>query len=237
MERTLLMMDDDFQRVFELKAVLSPEINILHAYGLRDASKLVAQHPLSVAVLKLSAVDSADCFEFLADLRAARPMPIIMIHTMNEEERTLAYDMGADLCIDAPANTKELAAGIRAQLRRYYTLNRMAQLREAGMVVRYKELAVDPQHRTVTMRGRPVELLAKEFDVLYFLVRHPGSVFTKDQIYEHVWKEEHPYGSQSVADHICAIRRKLGLSAHDKEYIETVRHIGYRFVHQMSNPV
>lgn len=231
MERTLLMMDDDFQRVLDLKSVLPAGMNLLHAYGLGDASRLAAQHAISVVVLKLTAVDSTDCFEFLADLRAARPMPIIMTHTMNEEERTLAYDMGADLCIDAPAHTKELTAAIRAQLRRHYTLSRMAQLREVGMIIRYGELTVDPQHRTVTMRGRPVELLAKEFDVLYFLVRHPGSVFTKDQIYEHVWKEEHPYGSQSVADHICAIRRKLGLSAHDKEYIETVRHIGYRFAH------
>lgn len=229
MERTLLMMDDDFQRVLELKSVLSPEIKLLHAYGFRDASRFAAKHVLSAAVLKFSAETADVCFAFLTDLRTVRPMPILMTHTITREERTRAYDLGADLCIDAPADIAEVAAGIRAMLRRYYTLNRIAQLREAGMVIRNKELAVDPQCRTVMMRGTPVELLAKEFDVLYFLVKNPGTVFSREQIYEHVWKEEHPYGSQSVADHICAIRRKLGLPAHDTEYIKTIRHAGYCF--------
>lgn len=230
MERKLLMIDEDFQRMLELKLNLSPEINIHHAYDLRDASRLLAQHQFSVVVLKFRAGEIEACFEFLSDLRTARPMPILMTHTVTKEERTHAYDIGADLCIDAPADVTELAAGIRTMLRRYYTLNRVAQLQGAGMIIRHKELAVNPQHRTVFMRGSQVYLVAKEFDILYFLICHPGYVFTRDQIYAHVWKEEHPYGSQSVADHICAIRKKLGLSAQESKYIETVHHIGYRFV-------
>lgn len=230
MERTLLIIDDDFQRVLELESVLRPKIKLLHAYSFRDASRFAAKHELCTAVLKFSAETADICFAFLSDLRTARPMPILMTHTLTKEDRTSSYDLGADLCIDAPADVTEVAAGIRAMLRRYYTLNRIAQLREVGMVIRNKELAVDPQRRTVTMRGNSVDLLAKEFDVLYFLVKSPGIVFSREQIYEHVWKEEHPYGSQSVADHICAIRRKLGLSAYDSEYIKTIRHVGYFFV-------
>ena len=230
MERKLLMMDDDFQRVLELKLVLSPEIEILHAYTLQDASKLVARNQLSVVVLKSCTVETTAFFEFLSDLRAARPMPILTTHLNTNEERTHAYDMGADLCIDAPAHVMELAAGIRAMLRRYYTLNRIAQLREADMAIRHKALVIDPQRRTVVMRGKPVYLSAKEFDVLYFLARNPGIVFSRERIYEHVWEEEHTYGSRSVADHISAIRKKLGLSPLDQEYIETIYHVGYRFV-------
>lgn len=229
MERTLLIIDDDFQRVLELKSALSLEIKLLHAYGFRDVSIFAAQHVLSAAVLKYCNAVADASFAFLVDLRTVRPMPILMTHTIKREDRTRAYDLGADLCIDVPADITEVAAGIRAMLRRYYTLNRIAQLREVGMVIRNKELAVDPQCRTVMMCGKPVELLAKEFDVLFFLVRNPGIVFSREQIYEHVWKEEHPYGSQSVTDHICAIRRKLGLSAHDTEYIKTIRHAGYCF--------
>lgn len=229
MERNLLVMDDDFQRILDLKTTLPPEFHILHAFGIQDASKLVAEHRLSVVVLKLLPGKYSVCFEFLSDLRTARPMPILLAGTSSPEERTHAYDMGADQCIDAPIPILELTAAIHAAFRRYYSLNRVAQLREAGMTVRYKELIIEPQKRIVSMHRKPVELQAKEFDVLYFLVRHPGYVFTRDEIYEHVWKEEYPYGSQSVSDHICSIRRKLGLSAHDKEYIETIRHIGYRF--------
>lgn len=230
MERKLLIMDDDFQRVLELKSALPPGIKVLHAFNFRDASRLFAQHQLSVVILKLFAKAADACYEFLADLRAARPMPILLTDTTGTEERTRAYHAGADLCIDAPVEISELAAAVCAMLKRYYTLNRVAQLREAGMAVHHKALSMDPQQRLVTMRGEPVELLAKEFDVLYFLIRHPGIVFSREQIYEHVWKEERPYGSRSVLDHISAIRKKLGLSPQDKEYIETIYHVGYRMV-------
>ena len=228
MEQTLLLIDDDFQHVLDLKAILSPEIKILHAFNIRDASRLAANQQLSIVVKKMCAGFSDECFAFLSDLRAARPMPILLINTQSTEERTRAYHVGVDLCMDFPVNTTELAAAIRAMLRRYYILNRVAQFREAGMTIRHKELSMDPQRRTVIMRGQSVVLLAKEFDVLYFMIRHPGIVFSREQIYQHVWNEEHPYGSRSVADHICAIRKKLGLSPQDKEYIETIYHVGYR---------
>lgn len=230
MEKKLLIMDDDFQRVLNLQSVLSPEIIILHAYDFRHASKLVTQHTLSVAVLKFHALDPAACFQFLTDLRALQPMPILITHTLTEKERIYAYDAGADLCIDAPAHITELAAGIRAVLRRHYNLNRITQILKVGMTIRHKSLVIDPKRRAVTMRGRPVYLSAKEFDVLYFLAQNPGIVLSREQIYEHVWKEEHIYGSRSVADHISAIRKKLGLSPLDKEYIETLYRVGYRFV-------
>lgn len=230
MEHTLLLIDDDFQRLMELKAVLPDRIKILHAFTLRDASRLVAQHRLSTAVLKLWPGELDACFTFLSDIRAARPVPIILSNTSTTEDRTRAYHAGADLCIDAPVHIPELNAGIRAMLRRYLVLNGVAQLREVNMTIHHKELAIEPMQRVVTMRGVKVELLAKEFDILHFLARHLGIVFTRDQIYEHVWREEHPYGSRSVADHISAIRRKLGLSPKDKEYIETIRHVGYRCV-------
>lgn len=228
MEHKLLFIDDCFQRLLELKAVLPEKITILHAFTLWEASKLVAQHQLSAAVLKLRPGEHDACFLFLSDLRAARPMPILLSDTSNTDERTRAYHAGADLCVDAPAPISELNAGVRAMLRRYLVLNGAAQLREANMTIRHKELTVEPLQRIVTMRGARVELLAKEFDILHFLVRHPGIAFTRDQIYEHVWSEEHSYGSRSVADHISAIRKKLGLSPKDREYIETIRHVGYR---------
>lgn len=229
MERKLMMMDDDFQHVLSLKSVLPLGINIVHAYDFRDASRLVAQHQLSIAVLKLCADTSTACFEFLSDLRAARPMPILMTHTVTKEERTRAYDMGADLCIDAPADIIELAAGIRAMLRRYYTLNRMAQRREADMALRYKSLVIDPQRRSVSMCGQPVYLSAKEFEVLYFLAQNPGIVFAQETIYERVWKTDFPFGSRCVTDHISSIRQKLGQQPGDESYIETIYGVGYRF--------
>lgn len=230
MEHKLLIIEDDFQCLMDLKHVLPEKVKVLHAFTLRDAGRLVAQHQFSITVLKLCTGESDAYFDFLADLRAARPMPILLSNTSTTEERTRAYNAGADLCIDAPVHTAELNAGIRAMLRRYLVLNGAAHLQETNMTIRHKELTVEPLQRIVTMRGIQVELLAKEFDILHFLAHHPGIVFTRDQIYEHVWREEHAYGSRSVADHISAIHKKLGLSPKDREYIETIRHVGYRLV-------
>lgn len=227
MQRILLMIDDNFSRVQELRAVLNQEnIEVLHAFGIQDASRLITKQDLSIVALQFTPLNAI--FQFLSDLRTARPMPIVLMDTTDGDERTRAYQIGADLCLDAPVQIAELTAGIYALLRRYYKLNRVAQLREVGMSIHHKELTLDPQCRRVTMRGETVELLPKEFDVLYFLIRHPGIVFSREQIYEHVWREEHPYGSRSVLDHISAIRKKLGLPARDKEYIETINHVGYR---------
>lgn len=228
MERKILMIDDDFQEVLQIQSLLPQEIVVQHAFNIQDGSRAISQHGFSVVTIKPGTARGAS-FAFLADLRAARPMPIIVTGTMKKEERKYAYQMGADLCIDAPVDPEELALGIHVQLRRYYTLNRIAQLREADMILRYKGLSIDPLRHIILMDETPVTLLAKEYGILYFLMRNPGIVLTREQIYQHVWKEEHPYGSRSVSDHISAIRKKLGLSPADKEYIETIRHVGYRF--------
>lgn len=231
MGREILMINDDHLYVSEYKKSLAaPEITVLHAFHIQDASKIIARHRLSLVVLQLAREETETYFEFLTDIRAARPMPILVSGTVDTEERKRAYRLGADLCLDAPAFVEELIEATWAQLRRYYELNRVAQLREVDMAIRRKALMIDPQRRIVTMQGRPVYLSAKEFEVLYFLARNPGVVLSRERIYEHVWEEERHYGSLSVADHISAIRKKLGLSPMDKEYIETVYHVGYRFV-------
>ncbi len=96
--------------------------------------------------------------------------------------------------------------------------------------IKRKGLVIDPMRRSVSVEGRPVTLTVKEFDILSFLASHPGVVFSKEQIYEQVWNEECVYVSTNVADHISAIRQKLGLSPRDGRYIQTVYGAGYRFV-------
>ena len=84
--------------------------------------------------------------------------------------------------------------------------------------------------RSVSIGGKPVELTAKEFDILHLLASYPGIVFSKAQIYERVWNEEYLYPSTSVSDLISSMRRKLGLNPKEGRYIQTVFGSGYRFV-------
>jgi len=90
-------------------------------------------------------------------------------------------------------------------------------------------MVVDPMCNSVSIDGRIVSLTVKEFDILHFLASHPEIVFSKEQIYTHVWNEEYMYTSTSVSDCISSIRSKLGLSPKDGRYIQTVFGVGYRF--------
>ena len=95
--------------------------------------------------------------------------------------------------------------------------------------IEHKELLIDPLRRTVRMRGEAIYLIPKEFDLLYLLANSPGIVFSKEQIYSHIWKVQGELGGNSISDHISSLRQKLGLHPKDSEYIQTVFKVGYRF--------
>lgn len=231
MVRTILMIDDDYQLAQELKTHLPErETELIHAFRIQDAARTVSRKQLSTVILNLSLPGIISPFDFLRDLRLARPMPILALGGLTAAQRARAYRLGADLCMNKPVDSEELAEAVRALLLRYYRLNRLAQLQEVDMAIHHRELVLIPQWRKVTMRGMPVALSAKEFNILHFLASNPGIVFTKEQIYERIWKEDYPYGSRSVTDHISSIPQKLGLDTSDQDYIETVHGVGYRFV-------
>lgn len=135
---------------------------------------------------------------------------------------------GADACINKPIDANEFLAVINAVLRRE---QKIARLHVGRLLpcIDHKDLSIDPLCRIVEMRGERIELTEKEFDVLYFLAYHAGSVLTKEKIYESVWKRACGSTVASVSGHVFSIRQKLGLDAKDKNYIQTVFGVGYRF--------
>lgn len=147
---------------------------------------------------------------------------------MDSLDRAIAFDMGADACVAKPISPQEVLALIRAVLRREH---KIAQLQKGQIThfIEHKDLKIDIFHRIVTMRGEDVSLAPKEFDILKLLAEHPGSVFTKEAIYEKVWKERSGFETSRVADNIHSLRQKLGLDSKDTDYIQTVHRIGYRF--------
>lgn len=137
-------------------------------------------------------------------------------------------NLGADACLEKPLDLEEVLAVINAVIRRADRLARPKPF-HAAPSIEHGGLSVDPLRRHVTMNGRPVSLTVKEFDILHFLISYPDVVFSKAQIYEHVWNEDYQYTTTSVSDLISSLRRKLGLNARDNRYIQTVHGVGYRF--------
>lgn len=177
-------------------------------------------------------IDMEGAIQFVVDISKSflYPPPCIIIsrelHCIGDYSTML--DLGADACVGKPIKAEEILAVVNSVLRRERKIAR----RNVGRLdscIEYKDLIIDPLRRTATMRRKPVELTAKEFDVLYLLACHAGSALNKKEIYEAVWGIEYSLTATSVAEYISSLRKKLGLSTKDNEYIQTVFGVGYRF--------
>ena len=164
-----------------------------------------------------------DGYSILARLRKEKrtaDLPIIMVTAKGAEyDKVQGLDAGADDYIAKPFGMAELAARIRAMLRRAAP-RREAEAYECG------KLKLDRLAHTVSVDGADVVLTLKEYDMLAFLMEHRGVAFSREQLLEHIWDYGYIGGTRTVDVHIQTLRAKLGECG---EMIETVRGIGYRF--------
>jgi two-component system, OmpR family, phosphate regulon response regulator PhoB len=149
------------------------------------------------------------------------PLPVIVLSGRSgETDRIIGLDLGADDYLVKPFSPGELAARVRSLLRR--SRPGAAPARPAD------GLWVDETSRDVTLDGRPVDLTAREFDLLAFLARHPRQVFTRAQLLQHVWGSAQGWqGEATVTEHVHRLRHKLGAGG-GRPIVQTVRGVGYR---------
>ena len=157
--------------------------------------------------------------ESLETLRA-RETPVIARVNLATLER-LDFALGLADFVESSASVAEILTRIRFLL---WRLNKV----DVKDVVKVDDLVIDQANYEVTVRGRSVTLTFKEFEVLRFLATHPGKVFTRDRLLNHVWGYDYYGGTRTVDVHIRRLRSKL--RACRKEHIETLRNVGYKFV-------
>ena len=162
-----------------------------------------------------------DGFDVCRGIRARSQVPILMLTARDEEaDRVAGLEVGADDYVTKPFSPRELAARIKAVLRRTDGTPPTDSKLELGDVV------VDPQAREVTVAGEPVELTGKEFDLLAYLVENAGIVVSRDQLLDRVWGMTYAGGTRTVDVHVAQLRRKLGRP----NAIRTFRGSGYKAV-------
>lgn len=152
-------------------------------------------------------------------------IPIILLTARNNEgDRIAGFEVGADDYVTKPFSPRELVARIKAVLRRSVTGDS-----DAESPIKIDKLYIDPRSRHVTIDEVSIVLTAKEFDLLWFLVRHPRQVFSRQQLLDHVWGYEF-YGDEStVTVHMRRLREKIEPDAANPTYIQTVWGVGYKF--------
>lgn len=155
--------------------------------------------------------------------------PIIIISAKSAEaHRILGLELGADDYVTKPFSILEVNARMKALFRRVEALGRIARL-ESGLL-EAGELRIDPVAREVTLRGEPLTLTAREFDLLFFFARHPGRVFSRLDLLNQVWGYSHEGYEHTVNTHINRLRAKIERDPASPEYILTVWGVGYKFV-------
>lgn len=157
--------------------------------------------------------------------RETRAIPVIMVTGRVEEgDKVLGFEMGADDYVTKPFSPRELVARVRAVSRRG-----RAGDDAAGLLVRAGDLEIDRQRFEVKMKGRLVELTRKEFDLLSALARSPGRVFGREELLDLVWGQDGFVEPRTVDVHVARLRAKFIAARAPEPGIETVRGVGYRF--------
>jgi len=178
---------------------------------------------LVVLDLMLPGVDG---WEITRWLRAKGDVPIIMLTARREEmDRIAGLEMGADDYVVKPFSPQELVSRVRAVLRR--TRGVVEEPQEKSLVI--GDLELDPQTRLVTLAGQEIGLTVKEFELLWFLMRHPRQVFTRDQLLENIWGLSDYIDPGTVTVHIRRLREKIEKDSSQPEHLLTVWGVGYKF--------
>jgi DNA-binding response OmpR family regulator len=170
-----------------------------------DALAELDRHPVKLVVLDIG-LPGIDGFDVCRAMRARSQVPILMLTARDEEpDRVVGLEVGADDYLTKPFSPRELVA-------------RMKAIFSLGDVV------LDRESHDVTVDGKPVELTAKEFDLLAFFMANAGVVVSRDLLLDRVWGQEYPGGTRTVDVHVAQLRRKLGRP----DLIRTLRGTGYK---------
>lgn len=150
-------------------------------------------------------------------------VPVIFLTAkVSESDKIIGLELGADDYIPKPFSPRELVARVRAVLRRF-------ERPLAPAIVKAGDVEIDSGGMTLTVRGNLTQTTATEFRLLEYLARHPGRVFTRDQLLDAVWRDTHYVTPRSVDVYVRRIREKIEENPDDPRYLKTVRGAGYRF--------
>ena len=224
--KTVLVVEDEASLASTLSYNLRKNgFNVVSAAdGLEGLQAARREHP-DMIVLDLM-LPKMDGLEVCRRIRAESEVPILMLTAKSEElDKVVGLEMGADDYLTKPFSMRELMARVRALLRRSGT-------READDTgkISVGHLELDVRGRVVFREGEEVVLKPKEFDLLYFLARHAGQVFTREQLLENVWGYDFFGGSRTVDVHIRWLREKLEKDPARPKHLQTIRGVGYKFV-------
>ncbi len=207
-----------------------------HAAEGESGLRMAMEGEYSLLILDLM-LPGLDGLEICRQLRASGNFtPILMLTAKSSElDRVLGLELGADDYLTKPFSVPELTARVKAILRRAEHYSPGHDDNESDRLV-FGDLSIDSAKRLVSMGDQPVNLTAKEFDLLWYFASQPGRVFTRAQLLDSVWGYGHDGYEHTVNSHINRLRAKIEYNPNRPEYVLTVWGVGYKF-RQLDTPV
>ncbi len=179
---------------------------------------------LMILDIMLPGIDGLQIVQRLREVEESDVPILILSARTQESDRILGLEIGADDYVTKPFSPREVVTRVKALLRRTKNTTIAAE-----KPAEFGRLRIDPRTREVTRDGRLCELTAKEFDLLWFLARHPRQVFTRDQLLEHVWGFAEYVDPSTVTVHVRRLREKIEDDPGRPQFVQTVWGVGYKF--------
>jgi two-component system, OmpR family, response regulator ResD len=225
----ILVVDDEPSIVEVVRLYLVREgYEVFSASDGASALALVAQQRPDLLILDLM-LPGVDGLEVMRQVRREQYLPIILLTARADEtDRVVGLELGADDYVAKPFAPRELVARVRAVLRRVQAAQ--ASPEPTARPISLGSLRIDPAAHSVMLDGATLNLTAREFDLLLFLARHPGQVFTREQLLDQVWGYSFVSDFSTVTVHIRRLREKVERDPTEPRLIQTVWGVGYKFV-------
>lgn len=224
----ILLITSDEDMVRQIKGHFDHRhLKLRHESDAASALMILAARPFSLMILDMDGIDTP-VFEAVSSLRGQSSAPIFVISAKAaESDVILALDTGADEHISKPLRPGELAAQVDAALRRQKMYG--ADDDRENDLVEARDICVDIRQKKVFIRGREKKFTRREYELLLFLMRHPDEVFTKEELYRHVWGEEVVGDMATVTVHIKKLRSMIEEKPAYPTIIGTEWGVGYVF--------
>lgn len=224
----ILVVDDDKEIVSAIEIYLVREgYNVQKAYDGIECLKVLKDNKVDLIILDIM-MPNKDGIETLKELRKEYNIPVIILSAKSEDtDKIRGLDIGADDYVTKPFNQLELIARVKALMRRYTNLGSI-DIAENKNIYKTGDLIINDETKDVTCDGKKIKMTPTEYNILKFLLKNKGKVFSISQIYENVWEEESFGTDNIIAVHIRHIREKIEINPKEPKYLKVIWGIGYK---------
>lgn len=222
----ILVCDDDKEIVNAIEIYLTREgYNVIKAYNGAECINILNSKSVQLIILDVM-MPIMDGVETLKIIRETKKIPVIMLSAKSEDEDKIeGLNLGADDYVTKPFNPLELIARVNSGIRRY---TKLGMIESNDNIYQTGDLVIDDDLKKVIVEGKEIKFTKTEYNILKFLTKNKGKVFSIEEIYTNVWEEESYSAENIIAVHIRHIREKVEINPKEPKYLKVIWGIGYK---------